>query len=102
MRFSKVNIAAFGYELAPNVITSAALEDRLAPLYERLRLPFGQLEMLTGIRERRYWDPGQSMHEPAARAGAKALRKARIQPADVGMVVTAVGAVVAVISFLIR
>jgi 3-oxoacyl-[acyl-carrier-protein] synthase-3 len=89
MRFSKVNIAAIGYELAPNVITSAAIEDRLAPVYERLKLPFGQLELLTGIRERRYWDPGQNMHEPAARAGAKALRKARVSPDDVGIVIYA-------------
>jgi 3-oxoacyl-[acyl-carrier-protein] synthase-3 len=89
MRFSKVHLAAIGYELAPNVIASAALEDRLAPLYEALHLPFGQIEMLTGIRERRYWDPLQDMAGPAARAGAKALKKAGLRAADLGMVIFA-------------
>lgn len=87
MRYLKVHISAIGYELAPNVVTSAALEERLAPLYEKLKLPFGQVEMLTGIRERRYWNPGQSMWEPAAKAGRKALQQAGVAPADVGMVV---------------
>ncbi len=31
MRYSHVNIESIGYELAPHVVTSAALEDRLAP-----------------------------------------------------------------------
>ena len=87
MRYSRVCLESIGYELAPNVITSASLEQRLKPLYEKLKLPMGQLEMLTGIRERRYWDPGQSMWQPAAKAGMKALQKANLSPSDIGMLV---------------
>ncbi|MDL1968813.1 MAG: 3-oxoacyl-ACP synthase III, partial [Deltaproteobacteria bacterium] len=36
MLYSKVYINSFGYELAPNVITSEDLEMRLEPLYEKL------------------------------------------------------------------
>ena len=87
MRYSRVYLESIGYELAPNVITSASLEQRLKPLYEKLKLPMGQLEMLTGIRERRYWNPGQSMWPPAAKAGMKALQKANVSPGDIGMLV---------------
>jgi 3-oxoacyl-[acyl-carrier-protein] synthase III len=87
MRYSRVHLAAICYELAPEEVTSAELERRLAPLYEKLKLPQGQVEMLTGIRARRYWRSGQAMWEPAAAAGRKALRAAGVNPEAVGMVV---------------
>ena len=38
MLYSNVQIASLGYELAPHVITSRDLEQRLAPVYEALHL----------------------------------------------------------------
>ena len=87
MQYSRVTIESIGYELAPNVITSAALEDRLAPVYDALRLPPGQIEALTGVRERRFWDAGQRMADGAARAGRKALAAAGVRPDEIGMLV---------------
>ena len=58
MRYSRVSVDAIGYELAPVVVSTAELEARLQPLYEQLRLPPGQLEALTGIAERRWWEEG--------------------------------------------
>ena len=58
MKYSRVYIEAIGYELPPVVVTSGELEARLQPLYEALRMPAGQLEALTGIAERRWWEPG--------------------------------------------
>jgi 3-oxoacyl-[acyl-carrier-protein] synthase III len=87
MRFEDVAIAAFGYELAPRVVASAALEQRLAPVYEALRLPPGQIETLTGVRERRFWEPGQRMADGAIRAGRKALARAGVSPKDVGLLI---------------
>ena len=52
MLYSNVFIDAFGYELPPNVITSQDLEKRLEPVYEALHFQQGQLESITGIRER--------------------------------------------------
>lgn len=89
MRYSNVNIASIGYELPPHVVTSAALEQRLAPLYQKLHLQPGQLQALTGIRERRYWDAGTTMADGAARAGLKALAAAGLEPGDVGMCIYA-------------
>ena len=58
MRYSRVCLHSFGYELPPRLVTSADLEQRLAPLYERLKLPEGRLELMSGIRARRFWEPG--------------------------------------------
>jgi 3-oxoacyl-[acyl-carrier-protein] synthase III len=87
MRYSRVRIEAISYELAPNVVTSAALEERLAPLFKRLGIPFGQLEALTGISERRYWNPGQSMAGGATKAGRKALEASSINAEDIGLLI---------------
>jgi len=72
MLYSKVYIEAFGYELPPNVVTSDDLELRLEPLYKTLHFTKGQLEAITGIRERRFWDPGFNMHTGAVMAGKSA------------------------------
>jgi acyl-CoA:acyl-CoA alkyltransferase len=87
MLFSNVYIESFGYELAPNVVTSDDIEKRLEPVYEALRFQKGQLEALTGIRERRFWDPGFPMHEGAIKAGLKALDASSILPENIGMLV---------------
>ncbi len=81
--YTNVYIDAFGYELAPNVITSDDLEERLEPLYEALRIQKGQLEAITGIRERRFWDPDYKMSEGAMAAGRTALEAAGISAGDV-------------------
>lgn len=87
MRYSSVRIDAIGYELPSQVVTSAAIEARLAPLYEQLRLRPGQLEALTGVRERRYWTNGQTMSDGAVRAGRKALAASRVPVEEIGMLV---------------
>jgi len=87
MKYSKVYIDSFGYELPPNVVTSDDLEKRLEPVYEALHFQPGQLEAITGIRERRFWDPGFKMHDGAIKAGRKALEVSGISPSDVGMLI---------------
>jgi 3-oxoacyl-[acyl-carrier-protein] synthase III len=87
MLYSKVYIDSFGYELPPNVVTSDDLERRLEPVYEALHFQRGQLEAITGIRERRFWDPGYKMHVGAVKAGQKALEASSISPQDLGMLI---------------
>lgn len=74
MKYERVCLDTIGFELAPDVVTSAELEDRLAPLYEALRIQPGQLELMTGITERRYWKPGFPVSEGATLAASNALR----------------------------
>jgi acyl-CoA:acyl-CoA alkyltransferase len=87
MKYTNVNIASFGYELPPNVVTSEDLEKRLLPLYQTLHFQKGQLETLTGIGERRFWDPGFSMARGAILAGQKAIAGANIEPGLIQMLV---------------
>jgi 3-oxoacyl-[acyl-carrier-protein] synthase-3 len=89
MQFSSVYIDAIGYELAPNVLTSEDIENRLAPLYQALHFQKGQLEMITGIRERRYWESGFHMYEGAGRAARKALQSSAVPPEQVDMLIYA-------------
>lgn len=83
MLYKNVCIEAFGYELPPHIVTSAALEDKLAALYTKLKLPYGRLEMMSGIRERRFWDEGATPSQVAARAGAKALQNSCVQADEI-------------------
>ncbi|MFH1983075.1 MAG: 3-oxoacyl-ACP synthase III [Pseudomonadota bacterium] len=89
MKFNKTVIDALGYALPPHVVSSQDLEERLAPLYKKLHLKPGQLEALTGIAERRYWDLGYKMCDGAITAGQNALENASVAAADIGMLVYA-------------
>ncbi len=87
MLYQNVYVNSIGYELAPNVVSSEDLEERLAPLYKKFHLQIGQIEALTGIAERRFWDIEHTMHEKAALAGRKALESSGIPVSDIGMLV---------------
>jgi 3-oxoacyl-[acyl-carrier-protein] synthase-3 len=89
MKYTKAHIEAIGYELAPVVVTSEELEERLEPLYDKLHVPMGSLEALTGIAERRWWEPVHSLSGNAAAAAKKALAKSDVTSADLQMVVYA-------------
>jgi 3-oxoacyl-[acyl-carrier-protein] synthase-3 len=87
MIYENVNIEAFGYELAPVSISSEEIEGRLAPVYERLHLPYGRLEMMSGIRERRLWEPGTMPSKAATFAGRNALANSGIPAKDIGCLI---------------
>ena len=52
LRYENVCLEGFAYTLPEQSVTSEQLEARLEPLYRRLRLPEGRLELISGIRER--------------------------------------------------
>ena len=87
MQYRRVCLYPPAYEAPPHVITSEALEQRLAPLYQRLKLPEGRLELMSGIRERRFWDSGTKPSDGAALAGRKALAAAGVDPAEIGCLI---------------
>jgi acyl-CoA:acyl-CoA alkyltransferase len=86
MHYSKTHIEALGYELAPIVVTSDELEERIAPVYEKLRIPEGQLEAMTGIAERRWWPEAFRLSDGAISAARKALAASNVVAADLGAV----------------
>src|SRR3954470_22536405 len=89
MRYSRVYIDAIGYELAPVVVSTAELEARLQPLYDRLRLPQGQLEAMTGIHERRWWHADHRITDGAVTAARNALSAADIKPSEIDVLIYA-------------
>src|SRR5690606_22878789 len=89
VRYERVHLAGFGVELAPVVVTTEELEERLAPVYAALKIAPGQLEHWTGIVERRWWEPGASIVPGAAAAAARALEQTGIPSACVEALVYA-------------
>ena len=87
MNYSRVCLHSFGYELPPNVVTSADIERQLAPVYERLKLPEGRLELMSGIRSRRFWDVGTRPSQGAIFAGRKALLASGIDASELDFLV---------------
>ncbi|MDP3480592.1 MAG: 3-oxoacyl-ACP synthase III [Desulfoprunum sp.] len=81
--YSRVCLDSFGYELPPRIVTSQEIENRLAPVYERLRLPQGRLELMTGIRQRRLWPMDTRPSEAASLAGRKALENGNRDPEEI-------------------
>src|SRR5690606_27245831 len=89
MKYSRVYLESIGYELPPVVVTTEELEERLRPVYDSLRIPCGQLEALTGIAERRWWESGYPVSSGAAAAGSKALESAGLRVDDVDVLIYA-------------
>ena len=83
MNFQRVHMESIGYELPPMVVTSDELEGRLMPAYKDLHISAGQLEALTGITERRWWDLGFSLSDGAAAAAIKALNQSNVKASDI-------------------
>ena len=89
MLFENVCIEGFGYHLPKNRITSCEIENRLAPLYERLKLQSGRLQLMSGIEERRFWDEGVLPSEVATIAAKKAIENSDIDTKDIGCLISA-------------
>ncbi len=75
MRYHHVCIEAVCHTLPPNVVTSDEIEQQLAPVYDRLGLPAGRLELMTGIRERRFFDPGTRPGDISVQTAARAVER---------------------------
>ena len=89
MKYNRVFVDSIGYELAPIVVTSAELEDRLAPVYDRFKISKGQLEAWTGIAERRWWPEGYRLTEGASQAARRALEQSNVAARDLGVLIYA-------------
>lgn len=81
--YSKVCLDTFGYQLPPHILTSEEIENRLAEVYQRLKLPQGRLELMSGIRERRLWPERTRPSEAAAMAGRAVFASGGIDPSTV-------------------
>ena len=87
MQYQNVCIESLGYTLPETRVTSDDIENRLAPLYERLKLPAGRLELMTGIGERRFWPIGTSIGDISVSSCEAALEAADCPAEQVGLLI---------------
>ena len=87
MRYNHVCVEAVTCTLPPHVVSSDDVERQLSPVYERLGLPAGRLELMTGIRERRFFDPGTLPGQVSGQTAAAAVRRSEIDPQHIGALV---------------
>ena len=78
MQFKRTCLESFGYTLPKQIVSSTEIEHRLAPLYQRLRLPEGRLELMSGISERRFWPETTSITEISIQSAENAIAAAEI------------------------
>ena len=89
MRFENVCLESLAVALPEEILSSAAIEERLRPLYDRLKLPVGRLELMTGIRERRVWPEGTRPSDASAAAGKAVLAKSALRTEQVELFIHA-------------
>ena len=87
MQFQRTVLTGLVAELPPEVWTSDEVEKHLAPMYTRLKLPEGRLELMTGIKERRFWPQAMLASQASALAGKKAMAAAGVGPADIDLLI---------------
>lgn len=81
-------IEAVGHYLPEKVVTSAEIEER-HQLTSRLGVPAGLIERLSGVRERRYCEDGETSSGLAARAGRECLDRAGMDASEIDLLIFA-------------
>jgi 3-oxoacyl-[acyl-carrier-protein] synthase III len=87
MRYTHVCLESLGYCVPDEIISSDDIERRLEPLYRRLKLPEGRLELMSGIRERRLWPRETKPSDKSIDSGKKAIAAAAIDPREIGCLI---------------
>lgn len=78
MRYQNVCVEAVTCTLPPHVVSSADIEEQLAPVYNSLGMSVGRLELMTGIRERRFFPPGTLPGQVSATTVNEAIEQSGI------------------------
>lgn len=73
--------------LPESIVSSEQIEARLDPLYQRLKLPHGRLELMTGIKERRMWSPGTKPSQLSTMAGNKLIDTLNVDRKEIGLLI---------------
>jgi len=87
MKYQNVCLEGLGYCLPDEILSSSDIEHLLAPLYQRLRLPEGRLELMTGISQRRFFPEEVRPGDISIHSARNAMAATGIDPADVGVLI---------------
>ena len=87
MRFENVCIESFGYVLPDEIVSSGEIEKKLEPVYQRLKLPAGRLELMTGIQNRRFFQRGTRPSQFSIQSCMNAINAADIDAKHIGSLI---------------
>jgi len=87
MRFENVSILSVRHVDAPNILSSAEIEERMSETMQRLGIEPNLLQNLSGIIERRLWDAGTMPSDPATEAARMAIDAAGIDQEKLGILI---------------
>lgn len=82
-RFDDVVIAGIGTDLPDRVVTTREIEEKLSPVLERFNVPIGTFEKLSGIKERRLYDPSVMPSHAGLRAARRALDQIKFDRSEI-------------------
>ena len=85
LRFDNVYFSTPVTYLPETILSSEQIEARLEAIYSKLKLPHGRLELMTGIKERRLWDPGTKPSFLSTMAGNKLIESLDIKRSEIGL-----------------
>jgi len=80
----KVAIEHISYVEAPEVLTSKELE---AGFIKKFGFEEGFLETLTGVKERRVWEPGKSISDIATLSAKKCIEESGVDKNEIGCII---------------
>lgn len=86
VRFNNVCIESLAFNRPPIRVTTNEIEDRLADVYKKFKVPIGTLEKLSGIQARHFFEKGTPPSEIATGAAKTALERCEIEAKDLGAV----------------
>jgi 3-oxoacyl-[acyl-carrier-protein] synthase-3 len=86
--FTRPTIWSVGHAEAPEVVSSAWIDEQLAETFERCEIRPGLLASVAGIIERRWWPEEVTFDEAAAKAGRRALELAGVAPSEVDLLIS--------------
>ncbi len=87
MKFSKVIIESMSHYFSDILVTSDEIEGRLAPVYNKLKLPEGRLELQTGIKSRSVWPLGTNPSFIATEAAKICLEKSQFKKEEIDLLI---------------
>ena len=86
--YTRPTIWSVAHVEAPEVVTSAWIDEQLGESYERCGVRPGLLESVAGIVERRWWPEAVTFDQAAAMTGTDAMDQAGIAASDVDLLIS--------------
>ncbi|WP_127715930.1 3-oxoacyl-ACP synthase III [Halobacteriovorax sp. HLS] len=89
MKYKNVRLHSYDYILPETFLSSEQIEVELNELYERIKLPHGRLELMTGIKTRGLWPNGTRPSDLSSAVAKKVIAKSEITKEDIGLLIHA-------------